>query len=420
MHPEFGQGDPWHHRRHRERRPRARTMATTAAIVLLAAWAGAATLYPLFRDDALRLLADRQISMRQAYDAQVAQLESEVERLKSMKLLEQERIERTLAELARRQSVLETRQSALTAVAPANTTRDRSPEFTGSLPSPARPTPAGDGKPTPLSDTILIAPPPERWARLQSRTVPPLGPRHSERPAKSALEVRISNLAGEIEALEEAQNHSLNRAEEHYDRLENGMRHVLSDLGLNAARAERSRPAAMGGPFLPFLRAPEDPFARQLGRVRAAAAIVGALKKSIDTVPVGRPAAASEVTSGFGMRIDPFLKQLAMHTGVDFRGEPGDPVRAAAAGKVTQAERNGGYGLMVEIDHGNGIATRYAHLSAVSVAEGASVTAGAVIGRMGTSGRSTGPHLHYEIRVGGEAVDPQRFLRAGLRLEAAR
>jgi murein DD-endopeptidase MepM/ murein hydrolase activator NlpD len=117
--------------------------------------------------------------------------------------------------------------------------------------------------------------------------------------------------------------------------------------------------------------------------------------------------------------MDPFVRQLAMHTGVDFRGEPGDPVRAAAAGKIIQAERNGGYGLMVEVDHGSGILTRYAHLSAVSVSEGATVDVGAVIGRIGSTGRSTGPHLHYEVRVNGEAVDPQRYLRAGLRLDAA-
>ena len=107
-----------------------------------------------------------------------------------------------------------------------------------------------------------------------------------------------------------------------------------------------------------------------------------------------------------------------MHTGIDFRGEPGDPVYATAAGRVTQAERNGGYGLMVEIDHGNGLVTRYAHLSAISVANGASVAPGDLIGRIGSSGRSTGPHLHYEVRIQGEAADPQRFLRAGLRLEA--
>jgi murein DD-endopeptidase MepM/ murein hydrolase activator NlpD len=136
-------------------------------------------------------------------------------------------------------------------------------------------------------------------------------------------------------------------------------------------------------------------------------------------VPVIRPTSGpTDVTSPFGVRMDPFVRQLAMHTGVDFRGETGDPVRAAAAGRVVQAERSGGYGLMVEVDHGNGIATRYAHLSNLAVSEGAQVEVGSLVGRIGSTGRSTGPHLHYEVRINGEAVDPQRFLRAGLRLEA--
>jgi len=101
-----------------------------------------------------------------------------------------------------------------------------------------------------------------------------------------------------------------------------------------------------------------------------------------------------------------------MNTGLDFRGETGDPVRATASGAVTHTGWSGGYGRMVEIDHGNGFATRYGHLSGLEVEVGQSVRVGQTIGRVGSTGRSTGPHLHYETRVDGEAVDPQRFLRA--------
>jgi murein DD-endopeptidase MepM/ murein hydrolase activator NlpD len=85
---------------------------------------------------------------------------------------------------------------------------------------------------------------------------------------------------------------------------------------------------------------------------------------------------------------------------------------------VTQAARNGGYGLMVEIDHGNGLASRYAHLSAIDVREGQQIAPGEMVGRVGSTGRSTGPHLHFEVRIDGEPADPHRFLRAGLRLHA--
>jgi murein DD-endopeptidase MepM/ murein hydrolase activator NlpD len=134
-------------------------------------------------------------------------------------------------------------------------------------------------------------------------------------------------------------------------------------------------------------------------------------------VPVRKPVPGEiDTTSGFGMRVDPFLHVPAMHTGLDFRGETGEAIRATAAGTVTHTGWSGGYGKMVEIDHGNGLSTRYGHLSSIDVEVGHSVRSGQIVGRMGSTGRSTGPHLHYETRIDGEAVDPQRFLRAGLRL----
>ncbi len=118
----------------------------------------------------------------------------------------------------------------------------------------------------------------------------------------------------------------------------------------------------------------------------------------------------------FGVRSDPFLGRPAMHTGLDFRASTGDPVRATANGKVVNAGWSGGYRRMVEIDHGNGLSTRYGHLSEIGVKVGETVKIGQVIGAVGSTGRSTGPHLHYETRIDGDAVDPQKFLRAGVRL----
>jgi murein DD-endopeptidase MepM/ murein hydrolase activator NlpD len=122
------------------------------------------------------------------------------------------------------------------------------------------------------------------------------------------------------------------------------------------------------------------------------------------------------MSSPFGVRTDPFNGRAAMHTGIDMRGEIGEAVHATAAGRITIAGREGGYGNMIEINHGNGLATRYGHLSEIDVKVGQTVRIGEVIGKIGSTGRSTGPHLHYETRVDGEAVNPQKFLRAGLRL----
>jgi murein DD-endopeptidase MepM/ murein hydrolase activator NlpD len=122
------------------------------------------------------------------------------------------------------------------------------------------------------------------------------------------------------------------------------------------------------------------------------------------------------MSSPLGMRMDPFLKGPAIHTGIDLRGDAGDPVRVTANGKVTVASWQGGYGKMVEVDHGNGFSTRYGHMSEIDVKVGDQVRIGQTIGKVGSTGRSTGPHLHYETRINDEAVDPQRFLRAGIRL----
>ena len=135
------------------------------------------------------------------------------------------------------------------------------------------------------------------------------------------------------------------------------------------------------------------------------------------SVPIRKPVAGEiETTSTFGVRMDPFIRAYAMHTGLDIRGNSGEPVRATATGKVVSAGWSGGYGKMVEIDHGNGISTRYGHLSAIDVAEGQTIRIGQTIGKIGSTGRSTGPHLHYETRIDGDAVDPQKFLRAAIRL----
>jgi murein DD-endopeptidase MepM/ murein hydrolase activator NlpD len=154
-----------------------------------------------------------------------------------------------------------------------------------------------------------------------------------------------------------------------------------------------------------------------LTRLAIARAQAQDLHNTLTYVPLRRPLTGElDMSSPFGVRMDPFVREAAMHTGIDFRGTTGDPVHATAAGKVSKAGWEGGYGQMVEIDHGEGLATRYGHLSEIDVRVGQSVHIGQVIGRVGSTGRSTGPHLHYETRINGEAVNPTRFLAAGVKL----
>ncbi|WP_097062348.1 M23 family metallopeptidase [Sphingomonas guangdongensis] len=138
-------------------------------------------------------------------------------------------------------------------------------------------------------------------------------------------------------------------------------------------------------------------------------------------LPTAVPAnEAPRVSSGFGARSDPFHGRRAVHQGLDLPGRAGAPVLAAAPGVVRFAGRRGGYGNLVELAHPDGSATRYAHLSAIEVRPGDSVAQGQVIARIGSTGRSTGNHLHFEYRLAGAAVDPTPYFQAGSTMTFAR
>jgi murein DD-endopeptidase MepM/ murein hydrolase activator NlpD len=198
--------------------------------------------------------------------------------------------------------------------------------------------------------------------------------------------------------------------------------------------APSARPGS-GGPFLPW-RVPaagarlEDPAAATLAALRgrldgldAAAAWQGDLLTLSESrlqerrllammVPTAAPV-DGPLGSGFGFREDPFTGRPALHTGLDFPADVGTPIRAAAAGIVVAREEHPAYGLMLEIDHGNGLATRYAHCEAIDVPLGALVRRGQPVARVGNTGRSTGPHLHFEVLLDGVPQNPARFLAAG-------
>ena len=127
-------------------------------------------------------------------------------------------------------------------------------------------------------------------------------------------------------------------------------------------------------------------------------------------IPSGKPVESGWLSSGFGRRNDPFTGKLAYHEGVDFAGKAGTGVIAVASGVVTWSGERYGYGKMVELDHGNGYVTRYAHNKENSVDVGEVVEKGQVIARMGSSGRSTGPHVHYEVLRRGKPVDPKKYV----------
>lgn len=170
---------------------------------------------------------------------------------------------------------------------------------------------------------------------------------------------------------------------------------------------------AMGGPFIPMARpGGTPPRDAMFQRFAASFERMVALEGMILSIPSTLPADGMNLSSGFGYRHDPFTGAGAMHAGLDFRGAYGSPIRAAAAGRIAFVGQRSGYGNVVEIDHGHGIMTRYAHLSGFVARQGQDVPAGTLIARMGSTGRSTGTHLHFEVRLSGQPVNPRRFLEA--------
>jgi len=175
--------------------------------------------------------------------------------------------------------------------------------------------------------------------------------------------------------------------------------------------------AGSGGPYLP-VRTPADaePKFRTLF---VSWKKLQALEAALTVVPSYMPVKAFAYSSGFGVRFDPFTGMSAMHAGVDMTGRMGDPIYAAATGTVSLAGWSGAYGNCVEVAHGKGLATRYGHLSAILVRPGQVIHQGDVIARMGSTGRSTGTHLHFEVRIDGRAVDPRPYLDASSYVLAA-
>jgi murein DD-endopeptidase MepM/ murein hydrolase activator NlpD len=375
-------------------------------LVIMAIWSVATGTYFAFREEVLTRLIGRQAELQFAYEDRIAELRAQVDRVTSRQLLDQEQFEQKLNALMQRQSILEQRTSALGGdVAATGSIRP------GRNALPAETTP----KASPISDTVIFSAPPDREARLESREIVADATRIASR-SDAGFDGLLSRLSTAMDNVDRKQVFVLTDIEERTDSKARRMRSVLSDLGVDPARAPAG---AVGGPFVP-LKVPKSgssAFDRQLYRINVARAQINQYFHTLITVPVRKPVIGEvDMSSPFGMRMDPFNGRAAVHTGIDLRGEMDDPVHATAAGKVTVAGREGGYGNMVEVDHGNGLATRYGHLSRIDVKIGQMVRIGETIGRIGSTGRSTGPHLHYETRVRGEAVDPQKYLRAGVRL----
>ncbi|MEQ8479155.1 MAG: M23 family metallopeptidase [Hoeflea sp.] len=374
----------------------------------------AATTYLILRDDLIGASMARQARMQHAYEDRIAALRSQVDRVTSRQLLDQQLMEEKVAELIARQNALTNRQGKLGPLLDRAGVRSE----TIPLPSPnprkqaeaTREVVKGQrlaglaGNPQIMADPKTARVNPLAYANVSP--APAAGETVSERADRIFSTVTLSLKSIEREQIEKMQGLAIDAYE-----TASQIGEIMEESGLPLPQGLEN---AVGGPFV----RPADPkaFDATLEDLDHALRQLDTMRDHARKLPIGTPAPGSEITSRYGNRRDPFLNRMAFHGGIDFRASTGTPINSAGSGTVVHAGRNGGYGKMVEIDHGGGFSSRYAHLSKILVNKGDRVSMGQRIGKAGSTGRSTGPHLHYEIRRNGDSVDPMRFLQTAHKL----
>jgi hypothetical protein len=442
-----------------------------ALLSLVGAAVIAAAGYLVFRDDLLAGLIERQTQMQYAYEDRLAAARLRLDQVASRQFIDSDGVEGKVRGLVIRQAMLETR-AAVVARLLEHTVQDAAGSIAAtrmlSAPAPAAGLAAGissqpramqsavddsasplDGKPRPEGfdlrpghNPALSGPSPAASYDSRPMKSNPAGkgedhaavaePSRAAEPSPALanasdpglpLPARLESLAMSLDHVERDQATRLSGIVKPALDAAGKLRRAFDVAGLPVERymakaKTRGAASAVGGPFVPAdLKAGTTSFERELVVAQNAVETLDGLRHALPSVPLRKPLRGElRMTSTFGYRTDPFLGRPALHSGVDLREEWGTQVHATAAGVVTVAGPSGGYGNMVEVDHGGGLSTRYGHLSAISVSPGQQVSPGAVLGRVGSTGRSTGPHLHYEVRIDGEAVDPSRFLRAATAL----
>ncbi len=385
-----------------------------------------ATGYLVYRDDLINTAFSRTADLQQAYEDRIASLRSEIDKIASRQVLDQVAYDEKLERVLSAQRALDDRQKLVSdlisrakdsglleeaANTPSNAPTIQRDAKADSIVTGTVNAYASDGVATSID---------ERFAALTE--LPPDEPEAGVLfEADGRRTPDLKTMADELARIDAMQTEAVQTLAAAADARADKVVGIVNKLGLtlNIASADlqagASNKDAMGGPYIPLTGT--EALQSALVDAEVAFGRLTTVKAEIGKLPVAKPIEGASMTSNFGSRTDPFLGSAAFHAGVDFRSPVGRAVEATAPGIVVMAGRQGGYGNMVEIDHGKGLTTRYAHLSKIKVDIGDRVARGAVIGLVGSTGRSTGPHLHYETRVQGSAVNPMKYLNAGREIE---
>ncbi len=395
-------------------------------MLIASSWVVFATVNVAFKDQIIAAKKLKYHRMQSAYEDQLAAMASSITQLNGRLLLNQDAYEAKLGVFRKQQNTLRNRQERIEALMDRgfglNNIPESSKALISSLPSLRPVKTEADGDRLELvferRDPVL----PQSRESLTRASLKKQ--KHTEilRNTKTILSIddELEGMRKKLQLTRDEQTRVLAFLEQESARQKRKVFKIVTSLGFDAERMIAdidTQSPAIGGPFVRLADGSDYAFDGDDGRferINANLEKTSALRRELKAMPVGLPLRiALHVNSKFGPRRDPFRKVGAMHTGIDYKGKTGTPVYSTAKGKVVRAGWLGGYGRVVEILHARGIITRYAHLNRIDVSIEDSVKKGQIIGRVGSSGRSTGSHLHYEVRVSGKAINPKRFMQAG-------
>ena len=414
-----------------------------------------ATAYLVFRDEIISFSHSENALVQNAYEDRIAQLRSQLDRVASRQMIDQQVMETHVQNLMRKQADFEAYSSVLEPIlhkarkagmqirselkVPLPRTapwREKKTNNEAKAPSQQQQKIAAVATAFDSSETIS-----NRFKELTKLGFRSSQPLHRSVEATESLafadtlplDLKPTSIIDNVEV--DHNNTTILKLADAASRLETEMmdsqvilHNLLNDIRKKTARVEERiarlgvkidnpNTLGVGGPYIPItseLR--HDELALKAEQVKTALDQFMELKRNIFKLPISHPLPTARLSSRFGIRKDPFLNRMSMHSGIDLADRYGKPIRAAGAGIVTRAGRISGYGIMVEVDHGGGVISRYAHMSKALAKKGERVNKGTILGKVGSSGRSTGPHLHFETRVRGKAVNPFSFLSAGKEL----